>query len=246
MPATVLKASVGRAVRFPTVGELYGATSTVNSQYINDPNLQPEKSWTGELSAEQELGSGLLRLTLFGERTRDSLYSQTTFDPVANRNISRVQNVDEIRTHGVELAYNGSDVLAKGLDLGGSVTYTRSLIRANRGFVVTPGDTIGKWQPNIPDWRMTALASYRWDARWSTTLAARYSGRQYRTLDNSDVNGFTYQGVSRYFTVDARVRYQFDKRTTAAFGIDNLNNDKYWNFHPYPQRSYVAELKIDL
>jgi iron complex outermembrane receptor protein len=54
---TTLKASAGRAVRFPTVGELYGATATVNSQYINDPNLRPEKSWTTELTAEKDLGN---------------------------------------------------------------------------------------------------------------------------------------------------------------------------------------------
>jgi iron complex outermembrane receptor protein len=243
---TVLKASLGRAVRFPTVGELYGATSTVNAQYINDPTLKPEKSWTAELSAEHDLGNALLRLTLFAERTRDSLYSQVTFDPAANRNISRVQNVDAILTRGLELAYNGSDVFARGLDLGASITYAHSIIQANQGFVVTPGDTLGKRQPNIPDWRATALASYRWDARWTTSLGARYSGRQFRTLDNSDVNGASYQGVSRYFTVDARVRYRFDRNVSGAFGIDNLNNDRYWNFHPYPQRSYVTELKIDL
>ena len=50
------KASLGRAVRMPTVAELFGATSTTNSQFINDPNLRPEKSWTGELSAEQDFG----------------------------------------------------------------------------------------------------------------------------------------------------------------------------------------------
>jgi iron complex outermembrane receptor protein len=137
-------------------------------------------------------------------------------------------------------------VFARGLDLGASITYAHSIIQANQGFVVTPGDTLGKRQPNIPDWRATALASYRWDARWTTSLGARYSGRQFRTLDNSDVNGASYQGVSRYFTVDARVRYRFDRNVSGAFGIDNLNNDRYWNFHPYPQRSYVTELKIDL
>jgi hypothetical protein len=29
-----------------------------------------------------------------------------------------------------------------------------------------------------------------------------------------------------------------------AFGIDNLNNDHYWNFPSLPQRSYRAELKL--
>jgi iron complex outermembrane recepter protein len=157
-----------------------------------------------------------------------------------------VQNVARIKTKGLETAYSGTDVFVRGLDLSGSVTWTDSVIKENAGFVLVPGDTIGKWQPNIPRWRATALASYRWNAQWVTTLGARYSGRQYRTLDNSDVNGFTYMGVSKYFTVDVRARYQVNKNVAVAFGIDNLNNYQYWNFHPYPQRTYSAEIKVDL
>lgn len=244
-PDTVLKAALGRAVRFPTVGELYGATSTANSQYINDPNLKPERSWTGELSVEKDLGNGLARLTFFAEDTRDALYSQTIFDAIANRNISRVQNVGRIATQGLEAAFGGNDVLARGLDLQASVTYAHSVIKENAGFVAVPGDTIGKRQPNIPRWRASVLASYRWTPAWSTSIGARFSGRQFRTLDNSDVNGYTYFGVSKFFVVDVRARWRIDKTFTAAFGIDNLNNYKYWNFHPYPQRTFVAELKAD-
>lgn len=246
LPDTVFKASFGRAVRNPTANELYGATSTTNAQFINDPNLRPEKSRTGELSLEKEINNGLLRLTLFAENTRDALYSQTTFDPVANRNISRVQNIGRIATTGLETAFSGTDVGVRGLELSASVTYADSIIKENSGFVALPGDTLGKRQPNIPQWRATGLASYRWDAQWTTSLGARYSGRQFRTLDNSDVNGFTYMGVSKFFTVDARVRLQINKQVSAAFGIDNLNNYKFWNFHPYPQRAYSAELKFDL
>jgi iron complex outermembrane recepter protein len=242
----VLKASTGRAVRMPTVAELYGATSTTNSQFINDPNLRPERSWTTELTAEKDVAAGLLRLTLFTESTHDSLYSQTTFDATANRNISRVQNVGRIKTNGLEVAYNGNNVALNGLDLSGSLTYADSVIKENSGFVVTPGDTVGKRQPNIPKWRATALASYRIDEQWTSSMAVRYSGAQFRTLNNADVNGFTYQGVSKYLTADVRLRYRFDRQWSAAFGIDNLNNYQFWNFHPYPQRSYSAELKFDL
>ena len=243
---TVLKASAGRAVRMPTVAELYGATSTINSRFVNDPNLAPEKSWTTELSAEKDLGNALLRVTLFSENVKDSLYSQTTFDTAANANISRVQNVGRIRTHGVELAFSGTDVIARGLDLSGSITYADSRIRENSGFVATPGDTLGKVQPRVPFWRATALASYRFTPALTGTLGARYSGTQYSTLNNADTNGFAYMGASRYFTTDLRLRYQVARQWTAAFGVDNLNNDKYWNFHPYPQRTYVAELRVDL
>jgi len=111
--------------------------------------------------------------------------------------------------------------------------------------VVTPGDTIGKWQPNIPKWRATALASYRVNEQLSTTLGVRYSGPQFRTLNNSDVNGFTYMGVSKFITADVRVVWKLTKQVTAALGIDNVNNYQFWNFHPYPQRSYQASLKAD-
>ena len=245
-PDTVVKAALGRAVRYPTVQELYGATSTSNSQFINDPNLKPEKSWTLELGAEKPYGNVLTRGTFFAERTRDGLFSQTLFDPVANRNVSRVQNVGRIDTWGLEFVANGTDVWMPGLDLQGSVTYAHSVIKENAGFVTAPGDTIGKRQPNIPDWRATAVAAYHWNPQLTTTVAARYSGQQYRTLNNSDVNGYTYQGVSKFFVVDLRAHYQATKSTSLAFGIDNVNNYSYWNFHPYPNRSYVAEVKVDL
>lgn len=247
---TTLKASTGRAVRFPTVGELYGATATVNAQYVNDANLRPEKSWTTELTAEKDFGNSVLRFTLFTEATRDALYSQLRFDAAANSNISRVQNVGRIQTRGLEVAFNGSDLLrdtvGKGLGFSGSVTYADSRIRENSGFVAVPGDTLGKYQPRVPVWRATALASYRFDPAWTGTLAVRYSGRQFSSLDNSDVNGFAYMGTSKYFVTDVRVHYKVGKQWTAAFGIDNLNNYRYWNFHPYPQRTFMAELKVDV
>ena len=243
---TVLKASTGRAVRFPTVAELYGATNTVNARFVNDPNPKPEKSWTTELSAEKDLGHGLFRFTFFNENVRDSLFTQLTLHPILNQNISRVANVKRVQTNGVEVAYNGDDVFRKGLDLSGSVTYADSRIKENDGFVAVAGDTLGKYQPRVPVLRATALVSYRFDPAWTASMGARYSGRQYSTLNNADVNGFAYTGASKYFTADVRVRYQVSKQWSAAVGIDNLNNYQYWNFHPYPQRTYLAELKYDL
>jgi iron complex outermembrane receptor protein len=38
------------------------------------------------------------------------------------------------------------------------------------------------------------------------------------------------------------VNYQIDTHWNAAIGIDNLNNRKYFLFHPFPQRSVVVEL----
>ena len=76
----------------------------------------------------------------------------------------------------MEVAFTGENVFAKGLDLSASLTYTDSQIMENDGFVAVAGDTIGKQQPNIPAWRATALASYRFDENWSAAFGARYSG----------------------------------------------------------------------
>ena len=72
-----------------------------------------------------------------------------------------------------------------------------------------PGDTIGKWQPQHSALaRHRARATWRFDPDLSASIGLRYSGKQYRTLDNSDVNGFTYMGVSTYFTTDLRLRWR--------------------------------------
>ena len=88
--------------------------------------------------------------------------------------------------------------------------------------------------------------SYKPDERWTLTAAARYSGKQYSTLDNSEINPSTYFGASKYFTVDLRAHLKISRELSAAFGIDNVNNYQYWNFHPYPQRTYTTSLRWDL
>ncbi|BDT57947.1 hypothetical protein MasN3_14410 [Massilia varians] len=240
-PSWVLKASAGRAVRMPTVSELYqGGISGSGTLINNDPDLRPERSWTGELSAERQLEKGLLRLTGFAERTSDALYSQTNV--LVTPNVSNVQNVGRIETKGLELAYDADDVGVDGLDLQSSVTWTDSRITRNDKFPAS----VGKWQPRIPRWRATGVATYRVGERLAYSLAARYSGRQFSTLDNSDPNGFAYQGASRYFTVDGRVTWKSVTHWTVALGVDNLNNYRYWNFHPYSQRTWVVEGRYDL
>jgi iron complex outermembrane recepter protein len=237
-----LKASTGRAVRFPTVSELYqGGFNNLGQAVNTNPDLKPEKGWTSELTAQWAAGGSHLRSTLFHEDTRDALYSQ--LNTVTNANT--VQNIDHVRTAGLELA-GQTNALAREITLQASLTYARSLIVANSGYYAVPGDTVGKWQPRVSRWRATFSATWQATSALAATLGLRYSGRQYSALDNGDTNGFAYQGVSSYLIADLRLRYQWDRQWSAAFGVDNLNNQQIWNFHPYPQRTFSAELKFDL
>jgi iron complex outermembrane receptor protein len=238
-----LKLSSGRALRFPTVSELFqgGVNASTGALSNGDPNLRPEVSWTTELSSEWAWQQGAtLRATLFTEATRDALYSQT--NTTVTPNVTNVQNVDRIRTQGLELAASTRDLGVRGLDLSGSLTFADSIITANRRFPAS----VGKWQPRVPRWRANAVATWRPTEALSGTLGVRYGGQQFNSLDNSDPIGARYQGASKFLVADLRLRWQATRQWSAAVGIDNLSNELYWNFHPYPLRTVVAELKFDL
>jgi iron complex outermembrane receptor protein len=232
-----LKASTGRAIRMPTVSELFQGAIAADSIVNNDPNLAPERSWTQELSAIGEFDHGDLRGTFFFEDTRDALYSQ--INVFSGTTVTTIQNVQHIRTSGVELAAHLRRFDT--LELSGSLTWTHSRILENDN---NP-DTVGNWQPRVPEWRATALATWRPIDKLSATLGARYSGRQFNQLDNLDVHGQSYLGFSRFLVFDTRLRYEFGQ-WAAALGVDNLGNERYWAFHPYARRSFNAEVSFAL
>ena len=150
-----LKASLGRAVRTPTVAELYQGSIATNVIVNSDPNLKPEKSWTSELTGERELASGRVRLTAFAERTLDALYSQTNV--TVTPNVTNIQNVDEIRTRGLEAAFETHGLLGDRCELSSSLTYAHSVIEENANFPAS----VGKWQPRVPDWRANTVVTYQ-------------------------------------------------------------------------------------
>jgi len=131
--------------------------------------------------------------------------------------------------------------LTFGVGHGCDVTYADSVITDNRALPAS----VGKRQPRVPDWRANALASMRVGQHWTASLGLRCSGRQFSALDNLDTHDDTYMGVSDYLVTDVRLRYRFDRQRSAAVGIDNLGNTRYWAFHPYPQRTMLAEVRFD-
>ena len=45
---------------------------------------------------------------------------------------------------------------------------------------------------------------------------------------------------------DARANYQITDRLGVAAGIDDVTHRKYFLYHPFPQRTFTAELKLSL
>ena len=233
----LLRASLSRAARFPTVTELFQGSISGTSIINNDPSLKPEKILAGELAAERDLGNGNLRISLFQDNLTDALTRQT--NTTVTPTVTNIQNVDKVRVRGIETALQRRDVLIRGFDLTGSITYADSEILAN---AKNPA-SVGKRMLRIPDWRATLAATWRPNDKMNFTLAGRYSGKQFAELDNSDRNDDVYGGVSKFLVFDAKFNYRFDKHLALVIGVDNLTNEKYFAFHPYTQRMWIAQIK---
>jgi iron complex outermembrane receptor protein len=264
-----LRGSLGRGVRFPTVGELFknfgitptGSTTALtgaqiiaagfpapyNTGLTNDPNLRPETADSWEFSVERSLSKGMWRTSLFGEEKQDALISQSDVTTLPGYSISSVQNVDKVRTYGVEAALQLNDILVKGLDLSGSVAYIHARISENKA---NPG-LVGTELPLIPDWRASMLGVYHATDALSYSLGWRYSGRQHSGLANPttgqypDPNPNTYGGRSSFSVFDVKLLYKVTKQWSGSVGIDNITNVKYFTLYPYAQRTLFAGLKFD-
>ena len=247
-PQWLVTASLGKALRFPTASELYQLVSTGTTFTAPNPYLKPDDVVAAEIKLERKLDQGRIRLSLFQDDVHDALIAQ--FNPLvpgSTQLFSFTSNVDHVRARGVELVVQQDNVLLRGLEFSGSVTYlnARTLALSGRASATAPADAaIGKRLPNIPDWRATFLATYRPNARWSLTLGGRYSGMLYTTLDNADVNPNTWQGFAAWFVADARAHVRVDRRWSASLGVDNLLDRKYFLFHPFPNRTAVADVKF--
>ncbi len=247
-----ITASFGEAYRYPTVTELYQNVSVGSNIVLANPFLMPEQDFTGELDIERRWSDGRVRLTLFRERTNNAIISQTnlvTTSTGAQTTATTISNVDAIRMQGVELSGEKDDVLLRGLQLFGSVTYVDSRILSDPGWVGTnpltgtPTTVVGKRVPFVPDWRAKFGVTYRPNENWAYTVAARYSGKQYSTLDNTDIIPHVYGAFDNFFVVDMKIHYKATQNFSFDFGIDNLFNEQYFLFHPFPGRTFVLAAK---
>ena len=226
-------ASFGRAWRFPTVSELYQVVTTGATLAVPNPNLKPERATSEELAIEHKG----IRLSLFNEVIDDALLSQLA--PLNGGPVlaTFVQNVDRVRTRGVEIAFDRPDLLPR-FDLSGSATLVDPRVLSDAAFPTATG----KRPPQVPRRKATLVATYHPDDAVSLTAAARYSSRSFGTIDNSDPVAHTYQGFESYLVADVRAVVKLSPHWSLAGGVDNLTNRKYFLFHPFTQRTFTGEV----
>ncbi|HJV68168.1 TonB-dependent receptor [Ideonella sp.] len=234
----LLKLSAGRGLRFPNVEELYNGTVTASSESLSDPALRPERSDALELSAEKDWARHHLRVSLFHDDVRDAILRQS--EVVGTRSVSRISNVDRVRTYGVELAWQAQDWGLRGLSVDANLAWADSTVVANS----KDPAMVGKAWLRVPRVRTNLLAAYRPAPRWMASVGVRHSGRAYNDTYNLDTHPDVYGGVSSFTFVDLRGSYQIHPHVELALGIDNVADARGYQAHPYPGRTVFTELRV--
>ena len=150
--------------------------------------------------------------------------------------------MDRVLTQGIELVWQSRDVGIKGLDMGGSATFTDATVKAN---AANPAQ-VGKTWVRIPKQRYTVQASYRPNAEWLLGATWRFAGRQFNTELNVDDNPDTFGGVSSVNQLDLKAAWKFARGWEWGAGINNVTNQSSWQAHTLPQRSIQTELRYSL
>jgi iron complex outermembrane recepter protein len=248
-PEFLMRGSIARNYRFPTVTELFQGITTPNSQLINNPYLQPESSTYYEATGEYRwanafngaVGMIVPRVSLFMDDRWNFINSQTTL--IGGFSTTAQSNIDKIRMRGVEGAINMTDVYVPGLNFNASATFVDAKILSDATMPYIQGNQV----PRIPRIRMRAVASYSPTPDFSVAAGVRFATGAFTQLTNTDFSHDVYGNTdSSYLVFDAKANYKFAPNWTLTAGIDNIGRYKYLvNPNPYPQRTFFLGVKYD-
>ncbi len=231
--------SLATATRFPTVGELFqGKFDSVGvfDPKSFDPNLRPEKSNDANLIIRHEFDKARVTASVFYQDVDDFIFSFERLDAGVKR--TSFVNIERVRQTGVELIVETYGWLLNGLNLDFNIAYIDDTILRNSILPVSEGHQF----PRIPYWRINSQARYDLAQDWRLSGGVRYASRPNTNLEGTQ-RGDTFGYASEQLIADMRVSWQANTTTELSFGIDNINNDKAWAFHPFNQRTYLLELK---
>lgn len=235
--------SLATATRFPTVGELFQGkfdSTGVFDPNSFDPNLKAESSKDANLMLRHDFANARITGSIFYQDVNDFIFSFEHINPVGAKLTSFV-NIDRVRQTGAELIVETYDLFADGLNLDLNIAYIDDKILKNNQLKISEGSQF----PRIPFWRINGQARYNFAQDWRVSGGVRYNSRPYNNLENTQ-SGDTYGYSSEQLIADVRLSWQFNPNTEVSMGIDNINNDSAWAFHPFPQRTYLMEVKWKL
>ena len=236
----VVKASIARNYRYPTMDDLY-------FQPGGNPDLQPEKGFTYDMGVEFAVKKQ--RWTLKGNVTAyDSHIKDWILWTPNTKGFWEPSNVKKVHNYGLECSLDGSFLLMKDLkvSLAGNFAWTPS---KNVGEQVNDNDaSYGKQLCYVPKTSANINARLQWRT-WTLAYQWSHYSERYTTTSN-DVNYITGRLKPYYMTdVSLEKTFHWSSMQCAVKGVcNNLFSTEYVTVlsRPMPRRNYEIYLTIKL
>jgi hemoglobin/transferrin/lactoferrin receptor protein len=243
-----LTALVSSGFRAPNVDDLSKVfESTAGTIIVPNDSLKPEKTYNGEVGISNRFGGWLtLQATGYYTLYRDALSVQNFWykgqdSIVYEGSLSQVvatQNSTKAYLYGLELALNGR--VNENVSVYGTYNYTYARIVTDSTAI--PLDHIppvfGKFGVQISDKKFRADLFINYSA-WKRITDYSPSGE-----DNEDYA--LPEGMPSWYTVNARVTYQFNKMLSAQVACENILDRNYRVFASNisaPGRNFIFTLR---
>ncbi|NOT65958.1 MAG: TonB-dependent receptor [Methylotenera sp.] len=243
-----LKSSIGTGFRAPNNYELYtnptfsGAAAPNGKLILSNPNLEPEKSRSWDVSADMAIGhGGSLKAAYYDTTMRDMIYQKVT--KVAQYTLAgttnkidyhgQQDNVAGARIRGFELS--GDMPVSDWLSVNASYSHTNAKITSDGG---ANAGMVGKRLSNVPK-DMASIGFELKKGDWTGIISSRYTGEIWGSADNlnTDIEKDVFGGYSKYWLTDLKIGYQINKQYKASLAVSNVFDKEYYEYYLMPGRS---------
>jgi iron complex outermembrane receptor protein len=159
--------------------------------------------------------------------------------------VSAFQPIEQTETIGADLTYQQNDLFGLPLDFMANGTVLNKQITKNSKNTALVGN---EWV-RIPKLQVNTSATYHIQPQWNVSTAVRYRSDVFNDLENLEQGSNVFGAVDEYTFVDLKTSYQLptyqNLKSSVSGGIDNLFDQKAYEAHPFPQRTYYVRLSLD-
>ena len=234
----MVKASVSRNYRFPTLNDLYFLPG-------GNPDLKNEQGFSYDAGISFDVGKEKVYKLGGGMNWFDSYIEDWIIWLPTTKGFFSPRNVKKVHAYGIEVKANLAVLPVKDwlIDLNGSYSWTPSI---NEGEKMSPADqSVGKQLPYVPEHSASLTGRLSWQ-----TWAFLYKWAFYSERFTMSSNDYTLTGhLPRYFMSNISLEKGLSFKPVdiqLKFAVNNLFNEDYLSVLSRPMPSINFELFIGI
>ena len=234
----MVKASVSRNYRFPTLNDLYFLPG-------GNPDLKNEQGFSYDACISFDVGKEKVYKLSGGMNWFDSYIEDWIIWLPTTKGFFSPRNVKKVHAYGIEVKANLAVLPAKDwlIDLNSSYSWTPSI---NEGEKMSPADqSVGKQLPHVPEHSASLTGRLSWQ-----TCAYLYKRAFYSERFTMSSNDYTLTGhLPRYFMSNISLEKGLSFKPVdiqLKFAVNNLFNEDYLSVLSRPMPGITFELFIGI